>query len=1023
MQQFSLSGLSECGALAIGEARSVYPPERDATKMHRHGRTELGAVTNHINLGAKPARSTIVAAAIALGGVSQSHAQQVDEALLSSFSFRAIGPSSTGGRILDIAVDPSRPATIYAAAASGGLWKTVNNGTTWDCVFENEGTISIGDIAVDPSNPETVWVGSGEANNQRSSYWGDGIYKSTDGGETWANMGLEDTQHIGRVVVHPTNGDIVYVAAAGALYSHNPERGVYKTSDGGETWEHVLFISDAVGVIDLVLDPVNPDTVYAASYERLRRAWDFDGNGPGSAIYKSTDGGANWTKQTDGLPEGDIGRIGIDVFAGDPKIVYASVANQNEVEIEPEPSRDGSNRLGFRAELTGAGAKVTTVQRNGPAADAGLEVGDVITEVDGDKPTNFWAFLQKVASLGGGDEVELTIDRDGEEMEFTLEIPLRTRQIGGEIYKSEDYGETWVKVNEDPVGGSPAYYYGQIRIDPNDSDQLYLCSVPLHRSNDGGVTWTGDGARSVHVDHHAVWINPDNSEHILLGNDGGFHVSWDKGATWDHVFNLPLPQFYAIGFDYQQPYHVYGGTQDNGSHGGPSKSRSGRVGRWDWYRVGGGDGFYVEVDPNNSDIVFAESQFGGITRLDKSTGNSVSIRPRAPQGEQYRFNWMSPIVISNHNPQIIYFGGNKLFKSYNRGDDWHVVSPDLTTADEDKLAGNVPHCTITTVDESRFDPNVLIAGTDDGNVQWTNDGGISWTNMADRFPDLPANFWCSRVVLSAHDEDTAYAAFTGYREDNRDPYLYRTTDRGETWVSVVGNLPDESINVVRESPYNENVLFVGTELSVFMSIDGGEHWVELTEGIPTIPVHDLKIHPRDRDLIVGTHGRGMFILDDIVALEELTSEVLDSNVHLFSLRDSLRYRRTFGGGGISGDRSFTAPNPSSGATITYYLKDDVDEDDISIQVRNAAGEVIRELDADHTAGIHRVNWDLRPRRQDGGQQGGRRFGGRFGGGAAMVDAGTYTVELLIGDDMVATTVEVITDPLPGADEPAPEPED
>lgn len=992
----------------------------------------------------KVGRSVVAASAGLVGAMAMAialpaAAQQLERSLLDDLRFRAIGPSATGGRIIDIAVQSDRPTTIYAAAASGGLWKTINNGTTWDCVFENESSISIGDIALDPNDANTLWVGTGEANNQRSSYWGDGIYKSTDGGETWTNKGLPDSGHIGRIVISPDDSDTVYVAVAGHLYTHNAERGLYKTTDGGESWELVLHVSDAVGVIDVVLDPVEPDTIYAASYERLRRAWHFDGAGPGSAIYKSTDGGATWTLLEGGLPTGEIGRIGLTIYPSNPKILYATVSNQNPAPVEDEAAGDEppqrSNRIGFQATFEEGGAKVAAVAEGGPADRAGLLVGDIIVRIGEQEMDNFWRLLQALSSIEPGATVALLLRRGEEELTITINVPQPQRrqpqrggrQIGGEIYRTEDGGATWTRTNEQPVGGSPAYYYGQIRVDPSNDQNVYVLSVPCYGSSDGGKTFQSI-AGSVHVDHHALWINPDHPDHLLLGNDGGFHATYDRGATWDHIFTLPLPQFYAIGFDYAQPYHVYGGTQDNGSHGGPSRSRGGGVGRFDWYRVGGGDGFYVEVDPTDSNVVYAESQFGGITRMNKTTGESKSIRPpRSDDGPRDRFNWMSPIVISHHNSRIIYFAGNRLFKSYDRGDNWHVISPDLTTADEEKIAGNVPHCTITTISESIFDPNMILVGTDDGNVQWTTDGGTSWTNMADRFDGVPANYWVSRVELSRHDRGTAYVSFTGYREDDLRPFVYRTTDRGETWDAIHSNLPEYSVNVVREDPVNAAVLYVGTETGVHVSIDGGGHWVELAGGIPTQPVHDLKIHPRDRDLIAGTHGRGLFILDDIVALQELSAEVLASDAHLFSARDAIMWRRTFGGG-ISGNRKFTAPDPPTGSMISYYLGADVEEDAISLKVLNARGELFRNLDVNREAGLHRINWDLRgeaPQRGDGGGQQARRqgFRGRGGGGRPMAAPGTYTVILQVGDETFEQTINVVPDPLPGAMAPAPGPEE
>ena len=555
------------------------------------------------------------------------------------FSWREVGPTATGGRVTDIEVDPADAHHIFVASAAGGLWETKNNGTTWDCIFERESTTTIGDIVLDPKNSQTIWVGTGEANNQRSSLWGDGIYKSIDGGKTWKNMGLEESQHIGRVIVDPTDSDTVYVAALGALYSANPERGLYKTTDGGKSWKKVLYVNPDVGVVDVVLDPNNTSTLFAASYERRRRAWDFDGAGPGSAIYKSTDGGDNWEKLGGGLPAGEIGRIGLDIFAKDSRIVYATVSNQNPAPrgtagqraeqgrggrgANPAANKSESDKaaldflgitkadadteaivrsdtvetiLGITLDFSKPEITIKAVTAGSAAQRQGVRDGDRLISAGGVSAENADALRELLQSLKPGDQVSIMIQQDQAQRIVPLAaatVP-SPRPIGGEIYRSEDSGVTWKKMNKSPVGGSPAYYYGQIRVDPNDDSRLYVLSVPVYVSSDKGETFNGNGAPSVHVDHHAFWINPKNSKHLMLGNDGGFHISYDQAKTWDYVFNLPLAQFYAITVDMQHPYHVYGGLQDNGSWGGPSKSSSG-VGRQDWYRVSGGDGFYVKL--------------------------------------------------------------------------------------------------------------------------------------------------------------------------------------------------------------------------------------------------------------------------------------------------------------------------------------------------------------------------------------------------------------------------------------------
>ncbi|MCH2182685.1 MAG: PDZ domain-containing protein [Mariniblastus sp.] len=955
-----------------------------------------------------------------------------DDSWFKDFQWREVGPTATGGRVTDIEVHPQNPHHILVASASGGLWETVNNGTTWNCIFENEGTISIGDIAIDPQNPQTIWVGTGEANNQRSSLWGDGVYKSTDGGKSWTNTGLKETHHIGRIVVDPTNSEVVYVAALGKLYSGNEERGLYRTQDGGETWQKVLYISPQVGVVDVVVDPANPNHVFAASYERLRRAWDFDGAGPGSAVYKSTDGGDTWNRLDGGLPSGEIGRIGLAIFPGNSKIMYATVSNQNpaprrsrsrrstdeageEKSADPEnprqeedPSQDDADegsivdtKLGFRVELFEVGAAVKEVQRGSAAYRAGIRDGNKIVSVGGIYTENVELIASALKNHRDGDEVTVVVEKDGQAVSATLTAAKTVatapgRPIGGEIYRSEDAGATWTKVNREPVGGNPAYYYGQIRVDPVDDQRVYVLSVPVYVSSDGGKTFSSDGAPTVHVDHHALWINPDNPNHMMLGNDGGFHISYDQSKTWDYVYNLPLAQFYAIGVDMQEPYHVYGGLQDNGSWGGPSKS-SGSVGRQEWYRVGGGDGFYVQVDPEDSNIVFSESQFGAIGRRNRATGASRSIRPPQTEGAAHRYNWNSPILMSTHDPRVIYFAGNKLFKSFNRGDDWLEISGDLTTADPERIAGNVPHCTITTIAESRKDKKRLLVGTDDGKVQITLDGGESWTDLTDRFPFRPPNWWCSRVEFATDDKDTAYASFTGYREDDFRPFVFKTTDAGQTWEAIASNLPEGPVNVIKQDPENPTTLYVGTEFGVFVSLDKGKRWHALDQGLPRVSVQDLLVHPRDGDLVIGTHGRGIYVMDGVAPFQHFDTGQQDQP-QLYPVRDWTRVARS-NSSMFAGDRKRLAPPPATGVAIWYQLPDQVDEDDFSLIVKDKAGKEVANLSDSRDAGLHRVYFP-QPRQSSRGGRGGRSRG------RSSARAGNYTVELKVGDQTMQQEFEI-----------------
>lgn len=956
------------------------------------------------------------------------------DAWLGSLKWREVGPTATGGRVVDIAVDPADDHHIYVASAAGGLWETSNNGTTWNCIFQNQATISIGDIALDPQQPGTIWIGSGEANNQRSSLAGDGVYKTTDGGKTWTNMGLKQTQHIGRILVDPENSDTVYVAAIGHLYTRNSERGLYKTTDGGESWKQVLFVDAGTGIIDIAMHPDNPEVLLAASYERQRSAWNYDGNGPASGIYRSEDRGETWQRIESELPTGDIGRIGVTFFPGDPNIAYATVANQNlassqtpseggdqpDDESTTEEDADGDSagsdeeessneelatRFGFSLSSSDDGWIVSNVARQGRGRQSteSPEKGDVLVSLAGIQQWTAESLEQFLSSMKEGDRVTWIFHRGEQATPITLNLevpPARPAgEVGGQVYRSEDAGQTWKLVSKRPVGGQPPYYYGQIRVDPVDSNRIYILGVPVYVSTDGGETFQSNGAPSVHVDHHALWINPKNPRHIMLGNDGGFHISYDQAKTWDYVFNIPLAQFYAITVDNQIPYHVYGGLQDNGSWGGPSESPRG-VTRESWYRIGGGDGFYVQVDPNDHNIIFSESQFGALSRQNRATGERAFIRPPQTDAENPdrvadRYNWNSPILMSQHNAGTIYFGGNKLFMSYNRGDDWLTISPDLTTNDPTKTTGNVPHCTITTIAESPRDPNFLVVGTDDGKVHVTHDRGRNWNDVSGGFPIQPTRWWCSRVECSHADLETIFVTFTGYREDDFRAFVFKSTDAGKTWTSIASNLPSESVNVIKQDPRAADTLYVGTEQGAYVTLDGGEQWHAL-KGLPRVSVQDLIVHPRDRDLVIGTHGRGIYIMDEITPLQEragwMAQRKDENKAHLYSV-DDLRPGTPESVNSFAGDRKRTAPSPASGVAIWYELLEGVDLKDAKLVVKDESGNSVQTYRISDKAGLHQVRFPSNERR--GGFFGGRRRGGRAGGGNNS-GPGRYQVELTVG---------------------------
>ncbi len=836
-----------------------------------------------------------------------------DSRFLATLTARPIGPATTGGRIVDVAVVENKPAVMYVASASGGLWKTVNNGTTWKPVFEREATVSLGAVAVAPSDPEIVWVGTGEANPRNSVSWGDGVYRSTDGGRIWTHAGLKDSAHIGRIVIHPKNPRIVYVAALGRLWGPNRERGLFKTTDAGRTWRRVKFINEDTGFIDLVMDPKDPNILYAAAYQ-VRRGPFAGGNpavqtGPGSGLFKSTDGGESWFRLKRGLPTRPLGRCGLAVSRKDPRIVYAVVqTDQTSTTVQGQAARTGND-----------------------------------------------------PDLGG-------------------------------IFRSQDRGETWTKLND--LCPRP-FYYGQIRVDPRDDRRVYVLGLALHVSVDGGRTFQNTGAPGIHSDHHALWIDPRDPDHLVLGGDGGLHFSYDRGRTWEHLTNLPVSQLYAVAVDLRKPYRIFGGLQDSGTWYGPSAARSpDGIGNADWFRAFDADGFQCQVDPAHPDLVFAESQWGGLCRINLRTGAQVLIRPQPPKGEPaYRFNWNSPLLLSLHNPRTLYFGGNHLFRSRTDGDSWDMISPDLTHG-RPGVSADFGH-TITTIAESPLKAGLLYAGTDDGLLWVSRDAGTTWVDRSHRLPKLPAARWISRVECSHFAEGTAYAAVDRHRQDDRAPYIFKTVDYGATWQPLADDLPAEgSVYVIRESSRNPNLLFAGTEFGLFATLDGGGHWHRLRT-LPTVAVHDLLIHPRDRELVIATHGRGIFVMD-LAPLEDLTPTVLAADAYLFEPKPAvvLQYRRTRV---PRGAKSFLAANPPAEAVLHYYLREALTAP-VLVTIQDALGRTVVNLHGDKGAGLHRVAWNLRqPSNSDDGPEG------------AAVAAGEYTVRLKVGSQVLTRMLRVEED--------------
>jgi photosystem II stability/assembly factor-like uncharacterized protein len=947
---------------------------------------------------------------------------QSNDPLLRAFRYRDIGPASMGGRIDDIAVSESNPNIIYVGYAVGGVWKSVNNGTTFEPVFDTYEVASVGDIAIHPTNPDIVYVGTGEPNNRQSSSFGAGMYKTTDGGRTWTYIGLRETQTISRVVIDPRNPNTVYVAAVGHLFGPNEERGIYKSTNAGQSWTKVKYVDENTGFTDLAIDHSNPQVLYAASYQRRRTTCCFNGGGPGSGIWKSTNGGQTWTRMTgNGLPPGTYGRIALDVSRSNPSIVYAQIeaGNVGQV-IQPGQGRGGRGG--------GGGGGYNWCNNAGPGGGFGGRGGQ----------------------QGQGQQAQ---------------TPPALDPSNGGIFRSDNGGGSWQhrsNCNARPM------YFSQIRVDAQNPNNVYVAGLPIAKSLDGGRTFAtldnaGGNNSPGHVDVHAIWVNPRNSNHIMNGNDGGLDISYDQGRNWISVKSMPTGTFYAVSYDMRRPYWVCGGLQDNGSWCAPSSKRSNLgILNSDWFRIGGGDGFYTQQDPSDYNIVYAESQNGSTNRINLRTGESGSIRPNAPPpppqvdvpsaagrggqaagggrgggrggspnvvngapGEQYRYNWNTPFHLSSHNPSVVILGGNRVFKSYDRGETW-IASPDLTkqydrnTHEIMGQPGNVTmlskndgisnFSTVISVSESPITPAILWAGTDDGNVQVTRDNMTTFTNVSANLPGLPAGhmYWVSRVVASAHDTSRAYVAVDGHRSDDLKPYVFVTNDFGRTFTSITSNLPAYgNVQVITEDPKNPNLLFVGTEFGIYASTNRGESWQKFMNNYPTVRTDDIRIHPRDGDMVIGSHGRSIWIVDDITPLQQLTPEVMNSTVHLFDIRpavDWLTDRKLLQQ--VTGQMVYEGENAPEGTAISYYLRT-ASTAPVKITISDVEGRVIREMDGTGMQGINRVQWDLSPNPPQGGGGGGGRGGG-FGGGGS-VDPGTYKVTLTVGNTTLTKTVEVLED--------------
>jgi len=850
-----------------------------------------------------------------------SFAQDAGQGLLKEMKWRCIGPANFGGRIVDVEALESDFSHVITASASGGVWKSINAGTTWEPIFDDYQSASIGDIALSQRNPEIIWVGTGEANNRNSVAWGNGVYKTTDGGKTFTHMGLEDTYQVARIILHPQNDNTVYVAAIGNLWGYSGDRGLFKTTDGGRTWKKLtngLPDDGKTGAIDLVMDPKNPNTLYVAMYQRLRKPYRFDSGGPNGGIFKSADGGASWTKLTNGLPKDDTGRIGLDIYRKNPNILVAIIEN------------------GFH-----------------PRED------------DPD--------YSNMSKLGSG------------------------------VYRSEDGGKSWKYLNR--YNNRP-FYYSQIRINQVDPQRVYVLTTTFMQSEDGGKTLepaplSFEGG----LDYHAMWLDPNNKDRYYLGMDKGLKISYDHGASFVLYDNMPIGQFYAVGVDMRDPYYVFGGTQDNGTWGGPSFSKDVRGILDDsWWKLHWGDGMFIQIDPNDWRTGYTEAENGSFRRYDMETRRVESSRPSreniinydefiTPEIERrheelghlqpFRFNWRAPLVMSPHNPNTLYLCGNHLFKTVDRGYHWQIISPDLTTNDTEKInrdsggltpdiTGAEMHCSITAISESPLQPGLIWVGTDDGNVQVTRNGGVTWANVRSNIRGVPNGIWVSNIEASHFDEGVCYVTFDGHRSDEYKAWIFKTADFGETWTNITGNIPErEVMYVIREDLKNPNLLFAGSEFTCFVSLDGGKSWTRFMNNMPTVAFHDLVIHPRDGDLIAATHGRSFWILDDITPLQQLTDEVLASDAYIFEQRPATIWE-DHSRGGVRGQLFFAGDNPpyipyrenivraklENGGLISYYLKSAAPEG-VVIEIADISGANKKTLYADGEQGINRVQWDLR----------------------------------------------------------------
>jgi photosystem II stability/assembly factor-like uncharacterized protein len=866
----------------------------------------------------------------------EQHQQLEQSSLFGGLKWRSIGPTVQGGRIVDVEVHPSQPYTFYVAYASGGVWKTSNNGVTFTPLSDDLASMISGDIAIDPQAPDTLWVGTGEPNSSRSSYSGLGMFVSRDGGKTFEHAGLTDADRIARVRVDPNDSQRVFAAVQGPLYTPGGKRGIFRTDDGGRNWKQVLAgDGEWTGAIDLIFDPRDSKIVYAAMWERSRRPWNFVEGGPGSGVYKSTDGGDNWTRLS-GFPKGEhVGRIGLAISPANPDRIYASIDNQ-------EPLPENLIDLGDRPLSP---ARLKRMDKDEFLRQDPDEIEMLVRRSDFE-PTMDAKKLMAMIKSG-----ELSMDQLRAELTDGNAALFNTDIRGLDVWRSDDAGGSWVRANIEPIRDvtyTYGYYFGEIRVAPDNADRVYVLGVPTAISEDAGATWSGRiNDAQVHVDHHAFEIDPNNPQRLFNGNDGGLDVSYDGGDTWVRMDAQPVGQSYTLAVDMETPYNVYTGMQDNGTWKGSSLSDpSAPGGFWGggdgWSFLNGGDGMQIQVDPRDASTVYTGYQFGWYRRGGKDGGE---VRPRAALADpSLRFNWNTPILLSEHNPDILYMGANKLYRSLDQGRTWRAISADLT---RNPNRGDVPFATITTVAESAKDFGLIAAGTDDGLLWITEDGGQEWREIS---KGLPKDRWVSRVVTSSHKRARLYASFTGYRDDDMTAYVYVSEDLGQRWRSIAANLPAEPVNVIKEDPVNADVLYVGSNRGVYVSLDRGGSWQALPGGLPNVPVHDLVVHPRDRELVAGTHGRSVWVVDAL-PIQDLTAEVRAKPAHLFFVApvDAERGWRS------ARDRWFDHNEVKPKSVIHYWA---AQAGSGKLTIKDADGNAVRVLDVTATKGINRVDYDL-----------------------------------------------------------------